>query len=268
MIPNWLFCPQHRLHSTIKREFSNTKLRRRNCFSRWNRLCLGLDWSHSSFINITTEISSAATAIISVNIESVKITPLNFDATPLNYNAMLTDRTGNNSLNSTFISTQDNLNGTRSLTQQDIRTLSRFVTEELVKTKPTTTQQSTSPIWPTITTPQNKNTSVPQTTIQSTVKPSVTPKYSQINYQTIRSPTTSRQANRQNTNKKPIFQIINTTFVQTVTWQNLILKAAKINHRHKTAINKYHNKFLTQFFSTINNELQPIVAKISHFFNI
>ena len=35
---------------------------------------------------------------------------------------MFTDRTGNNSLNSTFINTQENLNGTRNLTQQDNQT--------------------------------------------------------------------------------------------------------------------------------------------------
>ena len=44
---------------------------------------------------------------------------------------------------------------------------------------PTTTQQSISPNHPTITTPQNKKTAFPQTTIQPTVKPSVAPKYSQ-----------------------------------------------------------------------------------------
>ena len=41
---------------------------------------------------------------------------------------------------------------------------------------PTTIQQSISPINPTLTTPKNKNTVFPQTTIQSTVKPSVIPK--------------------------------------------------------------------------------------------
>ena len=38
----------------------------------------------------------------------VRIIPLTVDATPLNYNAMFTDRTGNKTLNSTFIKTQEN----------------------------------------------------------------------------------------------------------------------------------------------------------------
>ena len=42
---------------------------------------------------------------------------------------------------------------------------------------PTTKQQSISPIHPTLTTPKNKNTVFPQTTIQSTVKPSVIQKF-------------------------------------------------------------------------------------------
>ena len=50
---------------------------------------------------------------------------------------------------------------------------------------PTTTQQSISPIHPTLTTPQNKNTPFPQTTIQSTVKASVPPKFSRRDYQTM-----------------------------------------------------------------------------------
>ena len=55
---------------------------------------------------------------------------------------MFTDRTGNNSLSSTFINTQENLNGTKNRTQQDIQTPSHFVNEEIVETMPTTTQQS------------------------------------------------------------------------------------------------------------------------------
>ena len=44
----------------------------------------------------------------------------------------------NNSLNSTIIH-NENLNGTRNLTQQDIQTPSHFINEEIVHT--TTTQQ-------------------------------------------------------------------------------------------------------------------------------
>ena len=43
---------------------------------------------------------------------------------------------------------------------------------------PTTTQQSISPIHPTLMTTHNKIKPFPQTTIQSTVKPSVVPKVS------------------------------------------------------------------------------------------
>ena len=60
-------------------------------------------------------------------------------------------------------------------------------------------QQSISAIHPTLTTPKNKNTVFPLTTIQSTVKPSVIPKYSQTDYQTYRPVTTSRRTNEQKT---------------------------------------------------------------------
>ena len=83
----------------------------------------------------------------------------------------------NNSLNST-------VNGTRNLTQQDIQTPSHFINEEIVHT--TTTQQSISPIRPNLTTPRNTNPSQTQVTLQSTVKPSVAPKYSHMDYQTYR----------------------------------------------------------------------------------
>ena len=52
--------------------------------------------------------------------------------------------TRNNSLNSTVIH-NENLNGTRNLTQQDILTPSHFINEEIVQTT-TTTQQSISKI--------------------------------------------------------------------------------------------------------------------------
>ena len=89
----------------------------------------------------------------------------------------------NNSLNSTVIH-NENLNGTRNLTQQDIQTPSHFINEEIVHT--TTTQQSISPIRPNLTTPRNTNPSQTLVTLQSTVKPSVAPKYSHMDYQTYR----------------------------------------------------------------------------------
>ena len=79
---------------------------------------------------------------------------------------------------------------------------------------PTTTQQSSSPIDLTLTTPKNKNTVFPQTTMQSTVKPSVIPKYSQMDYQTIRPVTKSRQANKQKTSNRNNFSDHNYNFSQ------------------------------------------------------
>ena len=72
----------------------------------------------------------------------------------------------------------------------------------MVKTMPTTIQQNILSIHPTLTTPQNKNAAFSQTTIQSKVKPSVTPKHSQIDYQTFKPATTSRQTNKRKTSKK------------------------------------------------------------------
>ena len=141
------------------------------------------EWSHPSFINIPQSVSSQAISTISYHRDYVKVIPLTIDATPLNYNKFLPD-TRNNSLNSTVIH-NENPNGTRNLTQQDIQTPSHFINEEIVQTT-TTTQQSISPIHPNSTTPRNTNTSLAQVTLQSTVKPSVAPKYSHMDYQTYR----------------------------------------------------------------------------------
>ena len=129
-------------------------------------------------------ISSQALNTISLHPDYVKIIPLTIDATHLNYNTFLTD-TQNNSLNSTVIH-HENLNGTTNFTQQDIQTPSHFINEEIVHTTVTTTQQSISPIHPNLTTPKNRNKTQPQVTLQSTVKPSVAPKYSNMDYQTYR----------------------------------------------------------------------------------
>ena len=139
------------------------------------------EWSHLGFLNFPADISSQAISTISFHKDYVKITPLTIDATSLNYNTVLPD-TRNNSLNSTVIH-NENLNGTRNLTQQDIQTPSHFINEEIVQT---TTQQSISPIRPNLTTPKNTNTTLPQVTLQSTVKPSVAPKFSHMDYQTCR----------------------------------------------------------------------------------
>ena len=143
-------------------------------------------WSHPAFLNIPQDISSQAISTISFHRDYVKVIPLTIDATPLNYITFLPD-TRNNSLNSTVI--HENLNGTRNLTQQDIQTPSLFINEEIVQTTATTTQQSISPIHPNLTIPRNTNTLLTQVTLQSTVKPSVAPKYSHMDYQTYRSMT-------------------------------------------------------------------------------
>ena len=140
------------------------------------------EWSHPAFINFPQSISSQAISTISYVRDYVRVIPLTIDATPLNYNTFLPDMQ-NNSLNSTVIH-NENLNGTRNLTQQDIQTPSHFINEEIVHT--TTTQQSISPIRPNLTTPRNTNSSQTQVTLQSTVKPSVAPKYSHMDYQTYR----------------------------------------------------------------------------------
>ena len=158
------------------------------------------EWSHPAFINIPQDISSQAISIISFHRDYVKVIPLTIDATPLNYNTFLPD-TRNNSLNSTIIH-NENLNGTRNLTQQDIHTPSHFINEEIVQTTVTTTQQSISPIRPNLTTPKNPKTSLTQVTLQSTVKPSVAPKYSHMDYQTYRpmtKPSTIRKTFTRNT---------------------------------------------------------------------
>ena len=142
------------------------------------------DWSHPAFLNISQDISSQAISTIPFHRDYVKVIPLTIDALPLNYNTILPD-TRNNSLNSTVIH-NENLTGTRNLTQQDIQTPSHFINEEIVQTRATTTQQKISPMHPKLTTPRNTNTLLTQVTLQSTVKPSVAPKYSHIDYQTCR----------------------------------------------------------------------------------
>ena len=72
------------------------------------------------------------------------------------------------------------MSGTKNLTQKDIQTPSPFVKEEVVETIVTTTQQNFSPIHPNLTTPKAENQTLPQMTLQSTVKPSVAPKYSHM----------------------------------------------------------------------------------------
>ena len=153
------------------------------------------EWSHPLFLNIPIDISSQAISTISIHKDYVKVFPLTIDATPLNYNSFLPDRRRRNSLNSTLVQ-QKNLNGTRNFTQQDFQTPSHFINEEIVETIVTTTQQSISPIHPNLTTPKPKISILPQVTLQSTVKPSVAPKYSHMDYQTFRPMTKLPQKQR------------------------------------------------------------------------
>ena len=119
---------------------------------------------------------------ISLHKDYVKVYPLTKDATPfLIYNSFLANRQQNNSLNSTLVQ-QEKLNETRNLTQQDVQTPSHFNIEEIVETIVTTTKQSISPIHPNLTTPKPKTSILPQVTLQSTVEPSVAPKYSHMDY--------------------------------------------------------------------------------------
>ena len=104
-----------------------------------------------------TDISSQAISRTSINKESVKVYPLTIDATPLNYNSFLPDRLGNNSCSNSTLIQQENLIGTRNLTQQDIQTPSHFVNEEIIETITTTAQQKISPIHSNLTTPRPKN---------------------------------------------------------------------------------------------------------------
>ena len=77
---------------------------------------------------------------------------------------------------------------------------------------PKTTQQSISPFILHLQLQKNKNTAFPQTSIQSTVKTSVIPKYTQMDYQTFKPVTTSRQTNKQKTSNRNNFSDHNYNF--------------------------------------------------------
>ena len=168
------------------------------------------EWSHPLFLNIPIDISSQAIGTISIHKDYVKVFPLTIDATLLNYNSFLPDRRQNNSLNST-LGQHENLNGTRNLTKQDIQTPSHFINQEVVETIVTTTQQSILPIHPNLTPPKPKNQTLPQVTLQSTVKPSVAPKYSHVDYQTYRPMT--KPTHRQRTFTRSTFAEHNYNYV-------------------------------------------------------
>ena len=218
------------------------------------------EWSHHAFLSIQQSISSQAISTISYQRDYVKVVPLTIDATPLNYNKFLPD-TRNNSLNSTVIH-NENLNGTRNLTQQDIQTPSHFINEEIVKTT-TTTQQSISPIHPNLTTPKNTNTSLSQVTLLSTVKPSVAPKYSHMDYQTYRPMTVPSKTRR--TFTRNTFAEHNYNYAHSSKTNN---PPGKTNNNH--VCSHYWDNPMTTTNSVIFeliHILHRIVVKINHSFN-
>ena len=215
------------------------------------------EWSHHAFISFPQSISSQAIGTISYIRDYVRVIPLTIDATPLNYNTFLPD-TQNNSLNSTVIH-NENLNGTRNLTQQDIQTPSHFINEEIVHT--TTTQQSISPIRPNLTTPRNTNPSQTQVTLQSTVKPSVAPKYSHMDYQTYRPMTIPSKTRKHSleTTLQTIIIIIHIHQKQIINHKGILINIQNL----ETGITQRPNIIP----KTFNQILHRIAVKITHFFN-
>ena len=225
--------------------------------------------------NIPQSISSQAISTISCQRDYVKVVPLTIDATPLNYNTFLPD-TRNNSLNSTVIH-NENLNGTRNLTQQDIQTPSHFINEEIVQTT-TTTQQSISPIHPNLTTPKNTNTSLAQVTLQSTVKPSVAPKYSQLDYQTYRPMTVPSKPRRtftrntfaehnynyarsSKTNYPP--RKTNNNHVSSHYWDNPITTTNSVNFRTNSHPPQDHSENIHSF-NKIKIKSKHLIKRITY----
>ena len=221
------------------------------------------EWSHPAFLNIPQDISSQAISTISFHRDYVKVIPLTIDATLLNYNTFLPD-TQNNSLNSTFIH-NENLNGTKNLTQQDIQTQSHFRNEEIVQTTAITTQQSISPIHPNLTTPRNINISLTQVTLQATVKPSVAPQYSHMDYQTNRpmtKPSKTRKTFTRNTFAEHNYNYAH----QPKTNQSPPKKnTQKLNHLCSHYWNLPKTSINSVIFQIIHT-LQRIIVKITHFF--
>ena len=195
-----LFYPQFGLIAQARKNFRPQSTNDDTVIAEQSDYVWDPEWSHPAFLNNPADISSQAISTISFHNDYVRVIPLTIDANPLIYNTFLPD-TRNNSLNSTVIY-NENLNGTRNLTQQDIQTPSHFIKEEVVQKTVTTTQQIISPIRPNLTTPKNTNTSLPQITLQSTVKPSIAPKYSHMDYQTYRPMTKPSKTRKTFTKKK------------------------------------------------------------------
>ena len=107
------------------------------------------------------------------------------------------------------------------MTQQDIQTPLYVISQEVVETIPTATQESISPIHPTITTTHKKNYPLPTNNTA-------------INSQTIRySNFFSSDSHR-------------------------LLHNTDINHMNITTLGRYHNQFPSQFFLMKNEKIQNI----------
>ena len=148
------------------------------------------------------------------------------------------------------------------LTQQDIQTQSHFVSEEIVETKTTTeAQRSISPIQSNFTTPNLKNPTLQQTIIQSTVKPSVAQKYSQMDYQkfrTVTKPSYKKQTSHRHKFAEHDYNYVNgpkTTKPKTNT-QNFFSQNQNIPQPTLNLVN-----FM------INHDPHKNKVKITHFFN-
>ena len=118
---------------------------------------------------------------------------------------------------------------------------------------PPTTQQIVSPIHPTLTNSKIKNAAFPQTTIQSTVKPSVIPKYSQIDYQTFEPVTTTRQTKNESTFDRNIFSDHNSNFFAN----SKTTKSPYINSQSQSQTQKYNRNVPQQASHTVFFNNQP-----------
>ena len=147
----------------------------------------------------------------------LKVTPITIDTAPLNHNACSNERTTNLSLIRTFIKTKETLEVTRNFTQQDIQVPSKLINEEIVETLLITTQQSIFPFHPTLLPPHYKNkTPCRPTKLQSTVKPSIVPNCSHMDYQSNR-PITKKNDHLANKDTQ-----LDITLQSTITFFSLI----------------------------------------------
>ena len=82
------------------------------------------EWYYFLYFIIPNNFSRAASATFSVDKDYSKNTLVKTNTPPLIYNTMFNDMLFNTSLNSTFKNTEENVNGTINLTQQNVQTAS------------------------------------------------------------------------------------------------------------------------------------------------